>query len=90
MISLDLIIIGMRHLASCYLAIGLTTSSLALGIKANPSWMIIFGKVSKLRVTMIYQNDFFLLLFVMWQGRYRGLDWCSYFDIVGCCVLSGV
>jgi len=53
MISSDLVIIGTRPLALCFSTIGLTTSSLALGTGANPSWIVVFRKVPKLRVTML-------------------------------------
>jgi len=58
MISSDLIIIGTRHLAFCFSSIGLTTSSLALETGVNPSWIVIFGKIPKLRVT-IFAVTFF-------------------------------
>ena len=47
MISLDFIIIGMRHLAFYFSAIGLMTSNLALGTGTNPSWIVIFGNVKR-------------------------------------------
>jgi len=58
MISPDSVVIGMRPLASCYSAIGLMTSNLALEIGTNPSWTVIFENVSKLRVTMLEATFF--------------------------------
>jgi len=52
MISLDFVIIGTSLLALCFSAIGLMTFNLALGSGVNPSWIFVFGKVPKLRVTM--------------------------------------
>jgi len=53
MISPDFFLIGMRSLAFYFSAIGLITSNLALWTGTNPSWIIIFGNVPKLRVTML-------------------------------------
>ena len=59
MISADSVVIGMRPLVFCCSAIRLMTSNLALEIRTNPSWTVIFGNVSKLRVTMLAVTFFY-------------------------------
>ena len=53
MISSDFVIIGTRPLASYFSAIRLMMSNLVLRTGADPFWTVIFGKVPKLRVTML-------------------------------------
>ena len=48
----------MRSLAFCFSAIELTTSNLALGTGVNASWTVVFGKVPKLRVTILVVTFF--------------------------------
>jgi len=57
MISPDSIVIEMRPLAFCFPAIRLMTSNLALRTRTNLSWSVIFGKVPKLRITMLAMSS---------------------------------
>ena len=59
MISSGVVVIETRLLVSYFSAIGLTISNLALGTWVDPYWTVIFGKVLKLRVTILAVTLFY-------------------------------
>ena len=88
MISLDFVVTGTRRLASCLSTIGLMTSSLASWTEDNPSWIVIFGKIPKLRVTILAVTFFYSDLRVRtptftnaWilslRTKYLLVGWCA-------------